>query len=419
MGEASDIKKVLIAGAGPVGLFVALQLARANIRSEIFEKSNELQTGPRAAGHYGPDLEVMKRAGMYEIFAKAAHFQDGLVFRAPPVDDGKGGKTFGRDIATIREPQLTLPQSTMVPLLATEIAKTGLVKIHFGKEVIGIKQDENLVILSTKDSKTGEVEQIKGEYLVGTDGGRSVVRSLLGIGFPGHTWKERIIATNVTLKNEALAPTGSHLVVHPVKWGVVIPLEEARLGEKSLWRYAIAVDSKDTRPDEELMTDENIIASYDYLMAGSRPIQCKIEARAVYHIHQRLASTLRRGRVLLAGDAAHLCNPLGAMGLTSGILDSEALSDALIMVINEGCSDQVLTLYSDLRRQVFGLFVDPMSTQNKYRIQNNADDLERDDGFVRLLNRPGTQAMDMMRKLYEEQWRTDIRSKFAQRGAPH
>ncbi|KAH6700611.1 FAD binding domain-containing protein [Leptodontidium sp. MPI-SDFR-AT-0119] len=379
MGDASDIKKVLIAGAGP-----------------IFEKSYQLQTGPRAAGHYGPDLEVMKRAGIYEIFAEAAHFQDGLVFRAPPVDDGKGGKTFGWDIATIREPQLTLPQSTIVPLLVMEIAKTGLAKIQFGKEVVGIKQDENLVILSTKGSKTGEVEQVKGEYLAGTDGGRSVVRSLLGIGFPGHTWKERVIATNVTLTNEALAPTGSHLVVHPVEW-----------------------DSKDTRPDEELMTDENIIASYDHLMAGSRPIQCKIEARAVYHIHQRLASTLRRGRVLLAGDAAHLCNPLGGMGLTSGILDSEALSDALIMVINEDCSDQVLTLYSDLRRQVFGLFVDPMSTQNIYLIQNNADDLERDDGFIRRLNRPGTQAMDMMRKLYEEQWRTNIRSKFAQMGAPH
>ncbi|KAH8593866.1 FAD binding domain-containing protein [Bisporella sp. PMI_857] len=361
----------------------------------------------------------MKRAGMYEIFSEAAHFQDGLVFRAPPVDNGKGGKTFGRDIATIREPQLTLPQSRMVPLLAKEIEKTGLVKIHFGKEVVSLKQDENLVTLSTKDSKTGEVEQVKGEYLVGTDGGRSVVRSLLGIGFPGHTWKERIIATNVRITNEALAPIGSHLVVHPVKWGVVIPLEEAKLGERSLWRYAIAVDSKDTRSDEELLTEENIVASYDNLMVGERPIQCQIEAKAVYHIHQRLASTMRRGRVLLAGDAAHICNPLGGMGLTSGILDSEALSDALIMVINEGCSDQVLTLYSDLRRQVFGFFVDPMSTQNKYRIQTNADDLERDDGFIRLLSRPGTQAMDMMRKHYAEQWRTNIRSKFTQMGAPH
>lgn len=107
------------------------------------------------------------------------------------------------------------------------------------------------------------------------------------------------------------------------------------------------------------------------------------------------------------------------MGLTSGILDAEALSDALIMVINEGCSDRVLWLYSDLRRQVFGFFIDPMSTQNKARVASNADDLEIEDGFIRLLNRPGSQAMDMIKKHYADQWRTDIRSKFAQMGSHH
>ncbi|PVH72210.1 FAD binding domain protein [Cadophora sp. DSE1049] len=421
MGDASDIKKVLIAGAGPVGLFVALQLARTNIRSEVFEKTLELQTGPRAAGHYGPDLEVMKRAGVYEIFSEAGHIQDGLVFRAPPVDDGKGGKTYGRDIATIHEPQLTLPQSIMVPLLAKETEKTGLVKIHFGKEVVGIEQDEKLVTLSLKDVKTGEVEQVRGEYLVGTDGARSKVRSLLGIGFPGHTWRERIIATNVRLKNQELVPISSSLIVHPTKWGVIIPLEDPKVGETTLWRYGVATESSDTRSDEELMKDESLMDMYDHLMVGERPINCKIEAKAVYHMHQRLASTMRRGRVLLAGDAAHICCPLGGMGLTTGILDSEACSDALIMVINEGYPDQVLTLYSDLRRQAFGFFVDPMSTQNKYRIQSNPDDLERDDGLVRLLNRPGshtsTQAMAMRQKMYEEQWRSNVRGRLAQLSA--
>lgn len=111
--------------------------------------------------------------------------------------------------------------------------------------------------------------------------------------------------------------------------------------------------------------------------------------------------------------------PLGGMGLTTGILDAEAVADALIMVINEGCSDRVLWLYSDLRRQVFGYFVDPMSTQNKYRVQSSADDLEIEDGFVRLLNLPGSLAMDMVKKQNAEQWRTDIRSKFAQISAVH
>ncbi|KAH6713269.1 FAD-binding monooxygenase [Leptodontidium sp. MPI-SDFR-AT-0119] len=382
MADGSDLNTVLIIGAGPVGLFTALLLARANIRSQIFEKTTQLQSDPRAAGHYGPDLEVMKKAGVYDIFAREANFQDGLVFRAPPVDNGEGGKTHGRDIAVIRDLQLTLPQSTMVKLLEKEIMTTGMVVIHYGRELVGIEQDDHLVTISAKDIRSGEVKFAKGKWLVGTDGGRSAVRSLLGISFPGHTWKERLIATDVTRTNDDLAPIGSHLVVHPTKWGVVIPLTTARLGEESLWRYAIAVHDQDTRLDEELLKDDNILASYESLMVGKRPIVCEIKKKSVYHIHQRLAATMRKGRCLLAGDAAHLCNPLGGMGLTTGILDAEAVADALIMVINEGCSDRVLWLYSDLRRQVFGYFVDPMSTQNKYRVQSSADDLEIEDGFT-------------------------------------
>lgn len=308
MADSSEIKRVLIAGAGPVGLFTALLLARANIRSEIFEQQPLLQTGPRAAGHYGPDLEVMKKAGVYDLFANEANFQDGLVFRAPPVDNGRGGKTFGRDIAVIQDLQLTLPQSTMVRLLEKEILTTGMVKVHYGQVVVGIEQDETSVTVSTKNSKTGEVKSWKGEWMVGTDGGRSTVRSLLGINFPGHTWPERVIATDVERTNDELAPIGSHLLVHPTNWGVVIPLVPAKLGEKSLWRYAIAVDSKDTRPDEELLKEDVIMAFYDNLMVGKRPLKCEIHQKTVYHMHQRLASTMRKGRCLLAGDAAHICN---------------------------------------------------------------------------------------------------------------
>ncbi|PVH72197.1 FAD/NAD(P)-binding domain-containing protein [Cadophora sp. DSE1049] len=320
MGDASDIKKTL-----------------------------ELQTGPRAAGHYGPDLEVMKRAGVYDIFAEVAHFQDRLMFRAPPYNDGQGGKKAGRNIALIEDLQLTLPQSTMVPLLAKELEKTGLGKIHFGKEVVAVEQDETGVTISIKDGKTGQVEKSRV----------NILWEQTGAGPP----------YEILLVSNFLASLGKK--------------------ESSQQMYAIGLDAAETRSDEELLKEENIMAGYDYLMPGPRPIKCEIEAKAVYYIHQRLASTIRRGRVLLAGDAAHICNPLGTMGLTLGILDSEALADALIMVINDGLpADRVLTLYSNLRRQVFGYFINPMFTQNKFRVASNADDLERDDGFIRLLKLP-------------------------------
>lgn len=308
MATSSSQKSVLIVGCGPVGLFTALLLARAGVKSEIFEKLPELRTGPRAAGHYGPDLEVMKKAGVYDIFAQHANFQDGLAFRAPPVNNGRGGKTFGRQLAYIPDLQLILPQSKMVVLLESEIRKTGMVKIHFGREAVAIDQDSDSVCLSIKDIDTGEIEKFQGEYIVGSDGGRSTVRSLLGIRFPGHTWPERVIATDVLKENDELAPIGSHLVVDVDHWGVVIPVVPATLGEKSLWRYAVAVKSTDPRSDKELLEEAVIAGFYEHLMVGQRPLQYEIQQKAVYHIHQRLASTMRRGRCLLAGDAGHLCN---------------------------------------------------------------------------------------------------------------
>lgn len=107
------------------------------------------------------------------------------------------------------------------------------------------------------------------------------------------------------------------------------------------------------------------------------------------------------------------------MGLTTGILDAEALSDALVMVLKEGCSDRVLSLYSDLRRQVFGFFVDPMSTQNKARVGSNPDELEKEDGFIKMLKNPTPHSAAHQQKLYNDQWRTDIRGKWATLNSPH
>lgn len=107
------------------------------------------------------------------------------------------------------------------------------------------------------------------------------------------------------------------------------------------------------------------------------------------------------------------------MGLTTGILDADALSDALIMVLKEGCSDRVLSLYSDLRRQVFAFFVDPMSTQNKARVSSDPDELEREDGFIQILKNATPQSIAYQQKLYNDQWRTDIRSKFATINGSH
>lgn len=102
---------------------------------------------------------------------------------------------------------------------------------------------------------------------------------------------------------------------------------------------------------------------------------------------------------------------MGALGLNTGILDADALAEALIMVLKEDCSDKVLDLYSDERRQVFAFFVDPMSTQNKLRIQSNPPEVAPEqDSYFRLLNsNPTEEQMKELMKPYFETWRTAIR----------
>lgn len=108
--------------------------------------------------------------------------------------------------------------------------------------------------------------------------------------------------------------------------------------------------------------------------------------------------------------------PLGAMGLSTGLLDAEALADSLIMVLNKGYPELVLDVYVDVHREVFGYFVDPMTTQNKTCIQNNPVDVEYEDGFMRMLRNPAIDSPTLFQKIYKKQWVTDMRSKVATMG---
>ncbi|UPL02249.1 hypothetical protein LCI18_013601 [Fusarium solani-melongenae] len=410
------MSNVLIVGAGPVGLFAALRLGQRGVKVELFEKLTGPDQSPRASGYYGPILTLLKESGLWDTASTEGYEENGLFFRTLPVDNGNGGKTFGKQLGFIKDKQLMLPQSKLTAIIKKAAVGTGNVTVHYQAEVTAIEDAGDSVTINVKNLGSGDMETFKGVYLVGCDGGRSTVRSLLKIPFPGHTWPERIITTNLTRVNDEMANVSPHFIIDPVNWAVVIPLSPPKLGQTSHWRYAIAVDSKDSRTDEELLAPENLDTLYEKIMVGKRPLEYKVEQKTVYHIHQRLASTMKRGRCLLAGDAAHLNSPLGAMGLSTGLLDAEALADALIMVLNEGYPEPVLDVYADVRREVFAYFVDPMTTQNKTRIQGNPLDAEREDGFLRLLRNPAIDCEALFQKMYKERWVTDMRSKIATMG---
>ena len=149
----------------------------------------------------------------------------------------------------------------------------------------------------------------RASFLVGTDGGKSKTRKLLGIPFIGHSWPERLLANDILLNNDGHEHDfPASFTVDPVHFGVIVPLKPPQAGEKTLYRCAIAIDPADRRPDDELVTESSTNSLLDKMLPGSRPLDIEVVRASVYRIHQLCAATFRRDRCILAGDAAHLNN---------------------------------------------------------------------------------------------------------------
>ncbi|KAK8043189.1 hypothetical protein PG994_013672 [Apiospora phragmitis] len=228
--------------------------------------------------------------------------------------------------------------------------------------------------------------------------------------FTGHTWPEQLVATDVLMKNYEVPKYPTAYVMHPTYYTVMTPLAEPKLGETSLWRFTIAQQPGDTRSAEEL-------AHPDHLRSLPRPLEYEIIQASLYRIHQRLATTLRRGRCLLAGDAAHVNNPYGGLSLNTGILDASALADALEMILNEGRSEELLNIYSQERSKVFQKFVDPTNTYNKLRLHaTDPETAAEEDWYFKALNSKDPAVAQEMAAPYFDTWPTDMRKLAAKRG---
>ncbi|OAP56664.1 hypothetical protein AYL99_08776 [Fonsecaea erecta] len=427
-GPDKTPKSVLVIGGGAVGSLTALKLGQAGVDVDIIERLPETSNAPRACGYFGAVHLVLKEMGIYELVREEGFMTRGLCFRKPPKDDGqgRGGKVFGDIVANLPfcapddhllEPGagvLNLPQAQLNQLFLREALKTGHVRIHFNHELARIlKNDNDGVTVLTRNPSTGAEREFSAKFAVAADGAHSAARKALGLPYPGHTWPERLIATNVRVCNIEETPMHTHFVMHPTHFSISTPLEDPVMGKKTLWRWTLAADpALDTCSDDELLTDEVIYAHYARCMPGPRPLDVDIVARSVYRTHQRLVPTMRRGNVLLAGDAAHCNHPFGALGLNTGMLDADACADALTMILRDSFpTDLTLNTYSDARRKVFQFFVDPTSTQNKLRVHSHpiVETAAEDDWFLRdLTHLTPKKAADMVTP-YFDVWRTDMR----------
>src|SRR6266581_4071595 len=266
--------RVIVVGAGPVGAVTALALVKNGIPVTLIEAEAEPPEDQRAATIHPPTVEMLVELGLKdEAFA----------------EDASGG--------------------LLSPIF------------HFRDRVTG-------ELVAVFDLGLLEGEKICGRYVIGADGGRSTVRRLAEIEFEGFTWPERFIKIGTSFDFGA---TGRGFCTRnyfsaPNEWLNLFKVKGN--GPPGIWRGIMPVPPEES--DEQALSMEGI----QRRLQGIHPREggYEIPYHALYAVHQRVAATFNKGRVLLAGDSAHVNNPIGGMGMNGGIHDAINLADKLAAV---------------------------------------------------------------------------------------
>jgi 2-polyprenyl-6-methoxyphenol hydroxylase-like FAD-dependent oxidoreductase len=348
---------VIVVGCGPVGLLVAINLARQNVPVLVLERSHQIDQSPRAASYQPCSQAELLETGALDDIRKESVINDIQSFwvgkeRVAYVAKKEGGKLFPAGI--------NCPQPTLARILLEHLVQKYGTIVKFNQKVLQVEQNDDYVTVAAVDPTNDQVTKYYTDWLVGADGAGSSVRKLAGIDFEGFSWpKENFVATNVRFDFRKYGYTTGNFIMDPVHWAVV-----AILDDTGLWRVAFGVRAG--------MTNEEILAELDDHYKHIFPIwpaDYKLEALNKYTPHQRCASTFRKGRVLLAGDAAHSNNPIGGLGLTTGILDAGPLGRGLAAVINGRAPDSLLDKCATARREKWLNFTNQFSIEHKRMVQ--------------------------------------------------
>ena len=362
-------RPVLIAGAGPVGLFCALLLGRRGVPVRLFEACASLQDDPRAATTHPATLELLAEAGLIEDVTRV-----GLVAPVFQFWDRPTGTLVAEFDHALLEHDTRYPfvvqceQFKTASLILQRLRQLPNVEILFEHDVIDVSQTDEHVSVTVRTPDGVATHQ--GVYVIGADGARSIVRKRSGISFDGFTWPERFIVLTTPYDFEAhkgYCPRS--YFADPDHWCNCFKVSAN--GPPGLWRTVFPTGPDAS--DESLMSDEAVQARLQNVFPSAVPYE--IVHRNLYVTHQRVAGTFRLGRVLLAGDAAHVNNPIGGMGLNGGIQDAANLSDTLAAVLLDAVPDRQLDLYDAQRRTVAVEFVQHQSIENKQRLEARDPDV--------------------------------------------
>jgi len=367
-----DRLPVIIVGMGPVGTVLAVALAQQGIPIVLLEKNISPELDQRSATIHPSTLEMLNELGVTERIMPLG-LRSSVVRHWDRVT-GEVIADFDMSVlaADTRYPfVLQYEHYKLVRLLLEDLRSMPDVEIHLGVEVVDVDVGGTPAV--TARDVDGKEMHFVGSFVVGADGGRSAVRKSAGIAFDGFTYEERFLKVmtpfDFAAGNSAYALR--NFFSDPEEWCNLFKVTGE--GPPGLWR--VVFPAKIAETNEEALDPTNIQGRLKRFLPSDHDYE--IASSAIYSVHQRVARTFLSGPIILVGDAAHLNNPIGGMGMNGGIHDAINLSEKLARVWRGQASEELLGLYDRQRRTVAVDFIQAQTIRNKKQLEERDPEVRR------------------------------------------
>ena len=355
--------QVVVAGAGPVGSVAAYLLAEQGVNVILLEGQHDCALDLRASTFHPPTLEMLAPFGITDkliaqgLKAPVYHFRE-----------RRTGEVIDFDLSEIGDAtpypfRVQCEQYHLSRMLSAAVQTAPGAQTLFNHRVVGFEQRADGVTVYAETPY--EIVRIEADYLIGADGGNSIVRKWLELEFDGFTYPEKFLCYTTKAKLEDHLPNLAwvNYVSDPEEWMVLLKVP-------SLWRVLVPAD--EGADDEILRAEAKKVEVFDRLLGDGAGVETV--HRTIYRVHQRVAKSFVDRRAMIIGDAAHLNNPIGGFGMNSGIHDAFNLVEKLVIIYRHGAdAPAALAAFDRQRRTTTHDFIQAQTIKNKQYLAAGED----------------------------------------------